>query len=220
MRIKKPLTDIISYTIIIIVTLCFISMIAAAIIVCIDIVRTRDLHLCFSENCVLNAQEIFKTPISLLKQSLILIPIFVFFIGLYNYKLAIINAKNNNTLNKERDFYSYLKENTSEQKELIETLNKKKLYNALFDEQLNFKADAQEKIHSYLKLRGTTGLLGELDSDKKTNYEEVLVSITIYFGFNIEEEVDIERLDEITNNICTLLIEIIEVWFNINVSKK
>ncbi|PDO56068.1 hypothetical protein AWE29_00275, partial [Escherichia coli] len=100
MRIKKPLTDIISYTIIIIVTLCFISMITAAIIVCIDIVRTRDLHLCFSESCVLNAQEIFKTPISLLKQSLILIPIFVFFIGLYNYKLAIINAKNNNTLNK------------------------------------------------------------------------------------------------------------------------
>ena len=103
---------------------------------------------------------------------------------------------------------------------MIETLNKKKLYNALFDEQLNFKTDAQEKIYSYLKLRGTTGLLGELDGDKKTNYEEVLASITIHFGFNIEEEVDIERLDEITNNICTLLIEIIEVWFNINVSKK
>lgn len=220
MRIKKPLTDIISYTIIAIVTLCFISMITAAIIVCIDIFNTRDLHLCFSEQCVLNAQEIFKTPISLLKQSLIFIPIFVFFIGLYNYKLAIINAKNNNTLNKERDFYSYLKENTNEQKELIETLNKKKLYNALFDEQLNFKTDAQEKIRSYFKLRGTTGLLGELDNDKKTNYKEVLASITIHFGFNIEEEVDIERLDEITNNICTLLIEIIEVWFNINVSKK
>ncbi|EMF0746395.1 retron Ec48 family effector membrane protein [Klebsiella aerogenes] len=220
MRIKKSLTDIISYIIIAIVTLCFISMITAAIIVCIDIFNTRDLHLCFSEKCVLNAQEIFKTPISLLKQSLILIPIFVFFIGLYNYKLAIINAKNNNTLNKERDFYSYLKENTNEQKELIETLNKKKLYNALFDEQLNFKTDAQEKIRSYFKLRETTGLLGELDNDKKTNYKEVLASITIHFGFNIEEEVDIERLDEITNNICTLLIEIIEVWFNINVSKK
>ncbi|EIH0239086.1 retron Ec48 family effector membrane protein [Salmonella enterica] len=220
MRIEKPLTDIISYIIIAIVTLCFISMIISAIIVCIDIISTRDLHFCFSERCILNAQEIFKTPISLLKQSLILIPIFVFFIGLYNYKLAIINAKNNNTLNKERDFYSYLKENTNEQNELIETLNKKKLYNALFDEQLNFKTDAQEKIHSYLKLRETTGLLTQLNGNKKRDYEEVLSSITIHFGFNVEEEVDIERFDEITNNICTLLIEIIEVWFNLNVSKK
>ncbi|MER5031527.1 retron Ec48 family effector membrane protein [Pantoea anthophila] len=219
MRIKKPLTDIISYTIIIIVTLCFISMITAAIIVCIDIVRTRDLHLCLSENCILNAQEIFKTPISLLKQSLILIPIFVFFIGLYNYKLAIINAKNNNTLNKERDFYSYLKENTSEQKELIETLNKKRLFNALFDDQLNFKVDAKEKIESYLKTRKATGLLSELIDDKKNNYKINLTSITMHFGFHIEEEVHIERLDEITHNICILLIEIIEVWFNINISR-
>ncbi|EDQ7158558.1 hypothetical protein BAX75_004570, partial [Salmonella enterica subsp. enterica serovar Braenderup] len=128
--------------------------------------------------------------------------------------------KNNNTLNKERDFYSYLKENTNEQNELIETLNKKKLYNALFDEQLNFKTDAQEKIHSYFKLRETTGLLTQLNGNKKRDYEEVLSSITIHFGFNVEEEVDIERFDEITNNICTLLIEIIEVWFNLNVSKK
>ncbi|WP_038907241.1 retron Ec48 family effector membrane protein [Dickeya oryzae] len=220
MKIKKPLTDILSYVIIFIVTLSFISMITSAIIVCVDIIRMKDLEFCFSEQCVLYAQDIFKTPISLMKQSLILIPVFVFFIGLYNYKLAIVNTKNNNTLNKERDFYSYLKENTNEQKELIDTLNKKKLFNALFDEHLSFKQDAKEKIDSYLKIRKSTGLLTELIGDKKTNYKKALTSITIYFGFNIEEEVDIERLDEITNNICTLLIEIIDVWFNINISKK
>lgn len=219
MKIKKPLVDIISTTIIVIVTLCFALMIVSAIIVSFDIVRTKKLFFCFSEECILNAVIFFKTPIFLLKQSLIFIPVLVFFIGLYNYKLAIANAKNSNTLNKERDFYSYLRENTNEQKELMEILNKKILFNALFNEHLSFKKEAKKKIEFYFKIRKETGLLTELIDDKKINYKTNLVSITIYFGFNIEDDIDIERLDEITNNICILLIEIIETWFDVNISK-
>lgn len=219
MKIKKPLIDIISYIIIIIVTLCFLLMVISAIIVYIDIIRTKNLSFCFSEKCIVDAQKTFKTPITFLKQSLTLTPVFVFFIGLYNYKLAIINSKNNNILNKERDFYTYLKENSNIQEDLIKTLNKKKLFNSLFDEQLNFKPDSKEKIDSYFRIRKLTGLLDSLTENKKENYKKNLIETLIYFGFNIDEELNIERLDEITHNICLLLIEIIDIWFSINLSK-
>ncbi|MGM3162143.1 retron Ec48 family effector membrane protein [Dickeya undicola] len=219
MKIKNSVIDIASYIIIIIITFCFVLMISSAIIVYVDIIRTKDLSFCFSEKCIIDAQKIFKTPITFLEKSLTLIPVFVFFIGLYNYKLAIINSKNNNILNKERDFYTYLKENSNDQEKLINTLNKKKLFNALFDEQLNFKPDAKERIDFYFKTRRLTGLLDSLTENKKEIYKENLITTLIHFGFNIDKELNIERLDEITHNICLLLIEIIDVWFSITLSK-
>ncbi len=195
-------------------------MISTAIMVFLDIIIKRDWTFCFSEECILTAEQIFKTPISLLKQSLIFIPVFVFFIGLYNYKLAIINTKNNNILNKERDFYAYLKENPSDKEDLLKALNKKKLFNALFDDELNFNTGEKEKIELYIKNRKSHGVITLLDENKKEAYKKNILIIPLSFGFTIDDELDIERMDEIVNSICVEVIEIIEIWFSITIKKE
>lgn len=215
MKSKSIVATSLSYALLIFIIVCFISLIVLAAISFFDIISNRDLVTCLSEKCIISAGKIFETPISILKQSLIFIPVFVFFIGLYNYQLAIKNAKNNNTLNKERDFYSYLKEHHNEKEDLIETLNKKKLFNSLFDDELRFNTKAQEKIEAYFKLKKAQGKINLLSNEKKKIYKENILAISINFGFKIDNEIDLERMDEIVNAICLLIIEIIEIWFGI-----
>lgn len=118
-------------------------------------------------------------------------------------------------MNKERDFYSYLKEHHNEEEDLIKTLNKKKLFNSLFNDELKFNTKAKEKIEAYLKLKEKQGKLNLLPDDKKQIYKNNILEVSISFGFKVDNEIDIERMDDVVDSICTLIIEIIEVWFSI-----
>ncbi|WP_225758330.1 retron Ec48 family effector membrane protein [Leclercia sp. Marseille-Q4284] len=215
MKIKSILASSFSFTLLTLIIIAFISLIVLAVISFLDIISNRDLVICLTEKCIVSAGKIFETPISILKQSLIFIPVFVFFIGLYNYQLAIKNTKNNNMLNKERDFYSYLKEHHNEEEHLIEALNKKKLFNSLFDDELKFNTKAKEKIESYFKLKNSQGKINLLPEEKKEKYKDSILVIAITFGFKVDDEIELERMDEVINSICFLMIEIIEVWFGI-----
>jgi len=219
MKIKHTLANCLSNALIAFIIVCFISLLILAAISFFDIVNSRELAFCLSEKCISSAGEIFETPISILKQSLVFIPIFVFFIGLYNYQLAIANAKNNNTINKERDFYSYLKEHHYEDDELIKTLNKKKLFNSLFDDELKFNPNAREKIESYLKLKEKQGKINLIPNEKKETYKKNILELSMSFGFKVDDEIDLERMDDVVNLICMLIIEIIEVWFSIVIKR-
>lgn len=215
MKIKSIFADYLSHALIVLIIVCFTSLIAVALISFCDIISNRELVFCFSEKCIVSAGEIFETPISILKQSLVFIPVFVFFIGLYNYQLAIANAKNNNIINKERDFYSYLKEHQYEEDDLLKKLNKKKLFNSLFDDELKFNPKAKEKIDSYLKLKEKQGKINLLSDKKKEVYKKNILELSISFGFKVDDDIDLERMDGVVNSICILIMEIIEVWFGI-----
>ncbi|WP_226375574.1 retron Ec48 family effector membrane protein [Pantoea stewartii] len=162
----------------------------------------------------------FNTPLSILKQSLIFIPVFVFFIGLYNFKLSLANAKLNNFMNKERDFYSYIKENSFKEKELFESLDKKKLFNALFKNDLKFNLEAKKIIDSFYQKRGSHGLLSLIKDEKKETYKNNLITISTFFGMTLEEEIDTERMDEIVDLLCGSIKEIILIWFSIKIDNK
>ncbi|WP_168409917.1 hypothetical protein, partial [Erwinia amylovora] len=155
-----------------------------------------------------------------LKQSLIFIPVFVFFIGLYNFKLSLVNSKLNNCMNKERDFYSYIKENSFKEKEIFESLNKKKLFSALFMNDLKFNLQAKVLIKSFYQNRASYGLLSLIKDEKKEAYKNNLLTISTFFGMTLEEEIDIDRMDEIVDLLCCSVKEIILIWFSINIDNK
>ncbi|WP_168403133.1 retron Ec48 family effector membrane protein [Erwinia amylovora] len=198
----------------------FVSMILSSLFLFFNIYSNHHLTLCFSESCFKYAITLFSTPLYILKQSLIFIPVFVFFIGLYNFKLSLVNSKLNNCMNKERDFYSYIKENSFKEKEIFESLNKKKLFSALFMNDLKFNLQAKVLIKSFYQNRASYGLLSLIKDEKKEAYKNNLLTISTFFGMTLEEEIDIDRMDEIVDLLCCSVKEIILIWFSINIDNK
>lgn len=217
---ESRVTLILSIMTLTITVFIFISMILSSLFLFFNIYIGNHLTFCFSESCFKYAINLFGTPLSILKQSLIFIPVFIFFIGLYNFKLSLVNSKLNNYMNKERDFYSYIKENSFKEKELFESLDKKKLFSALFMNDLRFNLQAKEIIESFYQNRGSYGLLSLIKDEKKESYKNNLITISTFFGMTLEEEIDIERMDEIVDLLCGAVKEIVLIWFCIKISNK
>ncbi|MBA8871881.1 retron Ec48 family effector membrane protein [Pantoea agglomerans] len=195
----------------------FISMILISLFLFFDIYSSNHLSFCFSESCFKYSISLFATPLSILKQSLVFIPVFVFFIGLYNFKLALVNSKLTNCMNKERDFYSYIKENPFKEKEIFEALNKKRLYGALFMNDLSFNSNAKNIIEEFYKKQKNCGVLSSIKEEKRIAYRLDLLAISSFFGMTIEDEVDVERMNEIVTSLCDSVNEIILIWFGVNI---
>ncbi len=123
-------------------------------------------------------------------------------------------------MNKERDFYSYIKENSFKEKEIFESLNKKKLFSALFMNDLKFNLQAKVLIKSFYQNRASYGLLSLIKDEKKEAYKNNLLTISTFFGMTLEEEIDIDRMDEIVDLLCCSVKEIILIWFSINIDNK
>lgn len=179
-----------------------------------QIYSSHKLIYCISNDCITYALDLFKWPLLIAKNSLLLIPVLAFLLAINNYSLAVKASETNNAINKERDFYTYLKDIEENHQDLFSSLTKKKLYRSLFTPKLVVNKKALELIqnHStFIKNKGTSILLKGIDD--KNNYKTKTLTFALYFGFHIDEDVSIDRVIEIESELMIFLSDTISLWF-------
>ncbi|QFH50589.1 retron Ec48 family effector membrane protein [Leclercia adecarboxylata] len=201
-------------TILIFTTFIFILFLILTIVLTFQIYSSHKLIYCISNDCITYALDLFKWPLLIAKNSLLLIPVLAFLLAINNYSLAVKASETNNAINKERDFYTYLKDIEENHQDLFSSLTKKKLYRSLFTPKLVVNKKALELIqnHStFIKNKGTSILLKGIDD--KNNYKTKTLTFALYFGFHIDEDVSIDRVIEIESELMIFLSDTISLWF-------
>lgn len=185
------------------------------------ILQNNHLSLCFTEECFDFANKTFKLPLSTISLLTTAIPLLMLSIALSTYRLNVSNARTNNKINTERDFYTYLSKVKIQDSQTAEKSNQKVLFNKLFEFEKSgefiLSNSARKKL---LALKSTIenkaknyGSANNLHFKKEEHIIDLRNELK-HFGIKIDEDIDNENYIQVEESIFKYIDTVIYDWFS------